>query len=537
VSSTSIFRTSSAAITYSSPSSTEMNDGSVMVSVERAESTTDCETRNPIVRLLESSFLGAKNKNTSMVEEMRELDGCVKIVQSPITKSSAGDYDICREYNYSGDEDDNIYFQDQQSEMLAQFSNENILHTYVLGKTYHPINDYSVKREDESSFFLFTYRCDFTEIAPYGITSDAGWGCMLRSAMMMLAHAMRLHYKGRGWKPPQQLQRRRQDPFVRSLLTWFADFPSSDSNLYSLHNMVAAGLDRHVLPGEWYGPGTVCYVLRDLVELHEKLQAGATHKVDKRIFRVHVAANASLYKSSVEELMTRDSKTIIERRRAKLEKESTPTHPLDNAWECELLELESNVRWDTALLLFIPLRLGLKAFNQDYVQALAHVFSLQQSVGVLGGRPRGARWFYGAVADGSKIFGLDPHTVQPAPRKRTAMVNGVLSHAVELSDDYMRSVHTNYPEAFCLSKMDPSIALGFYCKDRDDFLDLILSLEEWKQEHPDLPELFCVSEAAPDYSANVSSVMDDMLGSQTMNGSLMDDDESVVSDEDEYVVL
>jgi cysteine protease ATG4 len=239
----------------------------------------------------------------------------------------------------------------------------------------------------------------------------------------------------------------------------------------------------------------------------------------------------------VEELMTRDSKTIIERRRAKLEKESTPTHPLDNAWECELLELESNVRWDTALLLFIPLRLGLKAFNQDYVQALAHVFSLQQSVGVLGGRPRGARWFYGAVADGSKIFGLDPHTVQPAPRKRTAMVNGVLSHAVELSDDYMRSVHTNYPEAFCLSKMDPSIALGFYCKDRDDFLDLILSLEEWKQEHPDLPELFCVSEAAPDYSANVSSVMDDMLGSQTMNGSLMDDDESVVSDEDEYVVL
>ena len=38
---------------------------------------------------------------------------------------------------------------------------------------------------------------------------------------------------------------------------------------YSLHNMVASGLARYeMLPGEWYGPGTACHVLRDLCDMH-----------------------------------------------------------------------------------------------------------------------------------------------------------------------------------------------------------------------------------------------------------------------------
>jgi cysteine protease ATG4 len=143
-------------------------------------------------------------------------------------------------------------------------------------------------------------------------------------------------------------------------------------------------------------------------------------------------------------------------------------------------------------LLLISLRLGLKSFNADYIQAVAHTFSLPQSVGVLGGRPRGARWFYGALSDGSKIFGLDPHTVQNAPRRRTARVNGEVSSVVDMSEDYLRSVHTTYPENFTLLQMDPSIALGFYCRTEEELENVFSSMQQWKQQHPESPELFTV---------------------------------------------
>ena len=549
--------------------------------------------KNTLVRFLENNFLAGiittNNNNNHVERELEELSGrAVKIVSTVGKEETMGGFDICREYSYSGDEEDEQKTSNttrgKRRSPAEEYLNHNdddndepeqqppVLMTYILGKTYHPVHGLHSRRDDESSLFWFTYRCDFPEIAPYNITSDAGWGCMLRSAQMLLAQALRYHYKSRGWKPVQLLTRRRQDPFVRSLLTWFADFPSATENVYSLHNMVAAGLAKYdKLPGEWYGPGTACYVVRDLVELHARHLANkkaqqqqqqqqqqknnnnnnANNKYtqqqppqqlmeDRPLFRVHVASQALVCRDEIENLMTRDSKARLEHARREKEKESQPQHPLDLAWEEELIESVDPVTWDTALLLFIPLRLGLKNFQEEYVQAVAHTFSLPQSVGVLGGRPRGARWFYGAVADGSRIFGLDPHTVQNAPRRRTARVNSKISSVVELSDDYLRSVHTTYPEIFSLQKMDPSIALAFYCRNREDMESVFANLAEWNKEHPDSPELFTVVDAAPDYSANVSSAMTDLLGGEShvnMSSSLLDGGEDDHSEDDEYVML
>ncbi|KAH8077569.1 hypothetical protein JL720_9951 [Aureococcus anophagefferens] len=46
----------------------------------------------------------------------------------------------------------------------------------------------------------FTYRCGFEELAPYGFTDDAGWGCMLRSAQMLLGNALTRNGRRRGWR-------------------------------------------------------------------------------------------------------------------------------------------------------------------------------------------------------------------------------------------------------------------------------------------------------------------------------------------------
>eukprot|EP00934_Nitzschia_sp_Nitz4_P004724 Nitzschia sp. Nitz4//scaffold19_size178191//2246//3799//NITZ4_001950-RA/size178191-processed-gene-0.43-mRNA-1//-1//CDS//3329540598//4714//frame0 len=480
---------------------------------------------------LENRF-GGDDCTNGGVRELKEIP--IKIVPDDQGVDDPSGFDVCREYGYKyeyaqdfpedqeedrGEEVSNVLPSSlNQTTAVISKTQERIPYIHVLGKTYHPIHDYHERRTLERSLFWFTYRCDFPQIAPYGIDSDAGWGCMLRSAQMLLGHTLRIHFKSRNWRPPPSTQDSRRDDFVRTLLTWFADFPSKAESVYSIHNMVAAGYAKYqTLPGEWWGPGTACYVIRDLVELHQKTQPS--------LFRVHVSAEGTVYRDAVFELMTRDSKKRAEeRKRQKEECLPSPLHPLDPAAASSPEVSMDSLEWDTSLLLLIPLRIGLDRFNEKYVQSVARSFWLPQSVGILGGRPRGARWFYGAYADGSKVLGLDPHTVQAAPKR-----NGLKK--VQLCDQYLESVHTNYPEVYDLKRMDPSFAVGFYCRDRRDFASLEASLEQLKMS-PNHPDLFTIADKAPDYS---SSALDDMLGS-----SNFDDDgaaERSDDDEDEYVLL
>jgi cysteine protease ATG4 len=474
----------------------------------------------------------------------------ISIVPSKIAEAPGG-YDVCREYGYKYEytqdypdeqEDDdsssanplwnepsmtqstnNIRHALHQTTAVITKTQERIPYIHLLGKTYHPVHDYHVRKGYEASLFWFTYRCDFPEIAPYKITSDAGWGCMLRSAQMLLAHTLRIHFKSKHWKPPTAIAKCRNDDFVTSLLTWFADFPSKTESVYSLHNMVATGYAKYeTLPGEWYGPGTACYVLRDLVKLHEQTQLS--------LFRVHVSSEGTVYRDAVHALMTQDSKQRAEERQRESEQATAaPLHPLDPSIPAPFSQEAEDLEWDTSLLLLVPLRLGLEKFNEDYADSVARSFWLPQSVGILGGRPRGARWFYGAYADGSKVLGLDPHTVQSAPQRRQQQQQ---QQSVDLSDDYMQSVHTTYPEVFPLTRMDPSLAIGFYCRDKKEFAALEASLQELKKQSS-APDLFTFADHSPDY---LSSAMNEMmmLGSSELTE---EGDHAEESDEDEYVLL
>lgn len=505
---------------------------------------------------------------TEMEEKGAMTDGNFRnVFPLPETEINSGGFDCCREYNYFVEDDcdvtderkkqaahllldshssslqaESLFASTQsRSSLLDQHPMEENTRTYILGKVYHPVKEFDRRRADESSLFWYTYRYDFPEIKPYGICTDAGWGCMLRSAQMLLCQALRVHYKSREWGPPQSLDGRRYDPFIRSVMTWFADFPSTTDCVYSLHNMVASGLANYdKLPGEWYGPGTACYVLRDLVEMHDaqqrkKLLCG---QLEQRHFRVHVASNGEIYRDEIHALMTRDSRHRSNDEQKSCNNERVPAHPLDVAWEEELVEPNTDVvSWDTALLLLIPLRLGLDSFNEEYAESLSHTFSFPQSVGILGGRPRGARWFYGAMSDGSKIFGLDPHTIQAAPQRRSARVNGKVKLIVDLSDEYLRSVHTNSHESIALMRMDPSMALGFYFRNANDLSNFVHRLLLWKQSHPTLPALFHVADAMPDYSTNVSSSFNDMMFSSAVSSLVDKDEQHQLSDEDDYIIL
>jgi Peptidase family C54 len=93
-------------------------------------------------------------------------------------------------------------------------------------------------------------------------------------------------------------------------------------------------------------------------------------------------------------------------------------------------------------------------------------------------------------------------------------------------------VHTTYPEVFSLSKMDPSIALGFYCRDRNDLEDLLTSLNAWKHSHPNAPDLFTVAERMPNYSIN--PLASSMACSVDASNSAIESDND---DDDEFIML
>ena len=193
------------------------------------------------------------------------------------------------------------------------------------------------------------------------------------------------------------------------------------------------------------------------------------------------------------------------------------------------------------MLLLIPLRLGLDKFHADYVQSLARTFALPQSVGVLGGRPRGARWFFGSYADGTKILGLDPHTVQPA--LSTQQLQDIVKKSSDakngknvLPTEYLESVHTQYPEAIDLIRMDPSIALGFYCRNRKDLQDLEQSLRHISASEEDastLPELVTFQEKAANYEDGGGVLSESDVAANLMNGILLQDDDD---DDDDAII-
>ena len=588
--------------------------------------------------------------------------------------------------------------------------------TYFLGRAFHPPTDRLSMSSYQKSLYWFTYRNDLiVPLRPYsspnaqsivgnithggglsgvtgegGMKTDAGWGCMLRSAQMMLAEAVRRHYSpisdsddvggsgndngGRNTKTRNHSRVQHEDPSeAERIANWFADFPNhetivedddydtcnndgeekkqqnGDGNIYdqdanansnddeasstatkdsygkgglsnqwySLHQMVAAGLGLGILPGEWYGPTTACHVLRELNEIHcerrEGLAAARSMKSGENddgltcdMFRVHIATEGCIYLDAISKLMTQNSGGGGDGSSAEAiaaEKESAgndkvanlqdplslissgndiddplrPT-PTQQQQQSETSEKDAKEEcWDTSLLLLLPLRLGLQSISTtNYGSTLAKLLSFPHSVGMLGGTPRHALWFYGADAvdhtpspdDGIDQdcafgwYGLDPHTVQQAPRgiqiplDKTKSANNearTLTRSrwqVQLTDEYLRSLHCspntttgashpNHQRPIPLSNLDPSCALGFYIRDSSDLTHFRSLLKGLSEEHcrlNKLPEVMTVLEKTPNYDVDgVGSVVADGLDGFSMQSE--EDAKHEDYDDDDFVLI
>lgn len=166
--------------------------------------------------------------------------------------------------------------------MKPTFSNETPI--WFLGQLYHQNmidslshshsrqtrtsqDDASIQKSKDTALNLFqqdyysriwlTYRKNFVKIEGSNLTTDCGWGCMLRSGQMMMAQAFITHYLTRNWRF-RGSQSDKNDMIHRMIIKWFLDEPNSP---FSLHNLVKMGTVMGRKPGDWYGPSTAVHVL------------------------------------------------------------------------------------------------------------------------------------------------------------------------------------------------------------------------------------------------------------------------------------
>ena len=99
---------------------------------------------------------------------------------------------------------------------------------------------------------------DFPAIGSSGVTSDQGWGCMLRCGQMVVGSALLNLRQGPSWVWSSDTR----DPGYLGVVELFQDLETAP---YSVHRIALMGesVDRKPV-GTWFGPNTVAQVLREM---------------------------------------------------------------------------------------------------------------------------------------------------------------------------------------------------------------------------------------------------------------------------------
>ncbi|CAF0962779.1 unnamed protein product [Adineta ricciae] len=277
------------------------------------------------------------------------------------------------------------------------------------------------------------------------ITSDCGWGCMIRCAQMLLAQTLLIHMTNTVNLPHSTIQiadkcpRRNSIECFRNanrasrrmqtytdIIRLFGDFPNVKCP-FGIHKIVEIGTTHGIRPGDFFGPVSAAHCLK------EALQSAVELNQISDILRIYISQDAIIYRQDVIDLCA-----------------APPSSPKNSTTSNE----NHASGWSTSLLILVPLRLGLNELDLTYESYLKEALKLTQTVGIIGGSPRHAVYILGFQDE--SFIDLDPHFSQTT-------VN-VLDDVFDLS-----SYSCSSPKKLTAKKMDPSCTLGFYCRDKADF--------------------------------------------------------------------
>ncbi|KAL9437395.1 hypothetical protein AB3S75_023286 [Citrus x aurantiifolia] len=334
--------------------------------------------------------------------------------------------------------------------------------------------------QDFSSRILISYRKGFDPIGDSKITSDVGWGCMLRSSQMLVAQALLFHRLGRPWRKPLQ------KPFDCEYVEILHLFGDSETSPFSIHNLLQAGKAYGLAAGSWVGPYAMCRSWEALARCQRAETGLGCQSLPMAIYVVSGDEDG--------------------------ERGGAPVVCIDDASRHCSVFSKGQADW-APILLLVPLVLGLEKVNPRYIPTLRLTFTFPQSLGIVGGKP-GASTYIVGVQEESAIY-LDPHDVQPVIYigKDDLEADTSTYHS-----DVIRHIH--------LDSIDPSLAIGFYCRDKDDFDDFCARASKLAEESNGAP-LFTVTQTHKK-PVNHSDALgetggvpeDDSLGVMSMNDAV-----------------
>ncbi|KAJ3601754.1 hypothetical protein NHX12_032720 [Muraenolepis orangiensis] len=293
----------------------------------------------------------------------------------------------------------------------------------MLGQSFQL--DQSVDRErfhcSFSSLLWLTYRRGFPELAGCSLTTDSGWGCVLRTGQMLLAQSLLVHLL-----PPG--------------CTWSLSFLGTRDHL-----------DLPIPPAGGGGvppPPRRSVSWRKLsLESQMDVRLEASHRLVVSWFGDHASAPFGVHR--LVELGRSSGKRAVYledvRRLCRGSLKGSPSQ----SWK--------------SVLVLVPVRLGGQDLNPTYISCVKKLLALDCCVGIIGGKPKHSLFFIGFQED--NLLYLDPHYCQPTVDVRQ-------------ENFPLKSFYCRYPRKICFSRMDPSCTIGFYAKGQKDLESMCSAVSE-----------------------------------------------------------
>ncbi|KAK0395173.1 hypothetical protein QR680_001155 [Steinernema hermaphroditum] len=302
---------------------------------------------------------------------------------------------------------------------------------WLLGCHYHPNRVDSETRDGFQRFFIdyhsriwLTYRTGFPPFPGTSVTSDCGWGCMLRTAQMVVAEALVQLHLGRDWRwNPNRNESRKESDFLlhNKIIQLFEDHLGADLSIHRLMRIAARNTENTPI-GKWYTPSHSVALLKEALK--------DSHSEETEALRICLCTDGLVIKSEVE---------------------------------------VASEEWTKSVIVVISVRLGAFKVNSCYEVHLRNLLSLRNSLGILGGRPRHSLYFVGFY-DKSLIY-LDPHVAHPyKPLCLTSHED-----STDASNRW-KSFHCRMASKMPISDIDPSCATAFLIRSEAEFDETIRNL-------------------------------------------------------------